>query len=140
MERQRLLEVGQTAEAAALAQTGTDRVLVILVEFAGTDVFTWTAPITPMDPTTGSQWDPLGIADPNEAVLTRSQSCLATARTSSPRPRPLPTPARCTIRSSGRCRPPIDRVTRIWTPDFNKQWFTDFMFGNGVVIQLHPPG
>ena len=36
-ERQRLLEAGQTAEAAALAQTGTDRVLVILVEFAGTD-------------------------------------------------------------------------------------------------------
>ena len=42
-----MLEAGQTAEAAALAQTGTDRVLVILVEFAGTDVFTWTAPITP---------------------------------------------------------------------------------------------
>ena len=60
MERQRLLEAGQTAEAAALAQTGTDRVLVMLVEFAGTDVFTWTAPITPSNPATGSQWDPNG--------------------------------------------------------------------------------
>ena len=41
-ERMRLLEAGKTAEAAALAQTGTDRILVILVEFAGTDMVTWT--------------------------------------------------------------------------------------------------
>jgi hypothetical protein len=53
----RLLKAGQTAEANALALSGTDRVLVILVEFAGTDVFTWTAGV--------STWDPRGIADPN---------------------------------------------------------------------------
>ena len=57
-ERMRLLEAGQVAEADALALTGKDRVLVILVEFAGTDVFTWTAGT--------SQWDPYGRADPNE--------------------------------------------------------------------------
>jgi hypothetical protein len=68
MERQHLLESGQTAQAAALAQTGSDRVLVILVEYGGTDVVTWTAPITPTDYTTGSQWDPTGVIDPNKAV------------------------------------------------------------------------
>ena len=66
LEHQRLLEAGQTAEAEALALSGSDRVLVILAEFTGTDVFTWTAPITPTDPTSGSQWDPHGIADYDE--------------------------------------------------------------------------
>ncbi|HID63794.1 MAG TPA: hypothetical protein EYP49_13805, partial [Anaerolineae bacterium] len=58
--RQELMEAGRTAEARALDLTGTDRVLVILVEFAGTDVFTWEAGV--------STWDPYGRADPNEAV------------------------------------------------------------------------
>ena len=40
-ERMRFLEAGQTAEAASLALSGSDRVLAILVEFAGTDTFTW---------------------------------------------------------------------------------------------------
>ncbi len=55
----RLLEAGQDAEAAALSMTADDRVLVILVEFAGTDTLTWKP---------GDQWDPYGKADPNEAV------------------------------------------------------------------------
>ena len=58
-ERMRLLEAGQIAEASALDLTGTDRVLVILVEFAGTDTLTWNP---------GDVWDPYGKADPNEAV------------------------------------------------------------------------
>ena len=66
LQRERLLNAGQTAEAAALAKTGTDRVIVILVEFAGTDVFTWTAPTNPLTPSTGSTWDPIGKADTNE--------------------------------------------------------------------------
>ena len=49
-ERMRLLEAGQIAEASALDLTGTDRVLVILVEFAGTDTLTWNP---------GDIWDPL---------------------------------------------------------------------------------
>ncbi len=141
MERQRMLEAGQTAEAAALAQTGTDRVLVVLVEFAGTDVFTWTAPITPTDYTTGSQWDPLGTADPNEVVLdgngdpvlgdcsniiTQTQAFTYTG----PLHNQIEEPRSATDRSGD----------TIWTPDFDESWFTDFMFGNGVEIQLHPPG
>ncbi|MGD8627099.1 MAG: hypothetical protein PVJ34_21365, partial [Anaerolineae bacterium] len=52
-QRLRLLEAGQLAEANALDLTGTDRVLVVLVEFAGTDVFTWNP---------GDAWDPIGYA------------------------------------------------------------------------------
>ena len=129
MERQRMLEAGQTAEAAALAQTGTDRVLVILVEFAGTDVFTWTAPISPTDFTTGSQWDPLGIADPAEYtgdvgdcsnIITQTQTFTYTG----PLHNQIEKPRSAADRSG----------ESIWTPDFNAQWFTDFMFGNGVNI------
>ncbi len=127
--RQRLLEAGQTAEASALAQTGTDRVLVILVEFTGTDVFTWTAPTNPLTPTTGSTWDPLGLVDPNEYtgvagdcsnIITQTKQFTYTGPVHNAIPRPLS---------------PTDRSgDSIWTEDFSKQWFTDFMFGNGVVI------
>ena len=129
MERQRMLEAGQTAEAASLAQTGTDRVLVVLVEFAGTDVFTWTAPITPSIPSTGSTWDPLGIADPNEytgvvgdcsKIITQTKTFTYTG----PLHNQIEKPRSAADRSGD----------SIWTPDFNKQWFTDFMFGNGVNI------
>lgn len=129
MARQRMLEAGQTAEAASLAQTGTDRVLVILAEFAGTDVFTWTAPITPSNPATGSRWDPLGISDPAEDtgtvgdcsnIITQTQTFTYTGPLHNQIARPLSAADR-----SG---------DTIWSPDFNKQWFTDFMFGNGVVI------
>ena len=68
-QRQRLLEAGQTAQASTLAMSGTDRVLVILVEFAGTDVFTWTQGV--------STWDPLNRADPNEAVTDASGNVIA---------------------------------------------------------------
>jgi immune inhibitor A len=135
MERQRLLEAGQTAEAAALAQTGTDRVLVILAEFAGTDVFTWTAPITPTDPTTGSQWDPQGMADPSQAVTDANGAAvmgdcskIITQTKTFTYTGPL-------HNAIERPRSAADRSGQsIWTPDFNPLWFTDFMFGNGVVI------
>lgn len=129
MARQRLLEAGQTAEAAALAQTGTDRVLVVLVEFAGTDVFTWTAPITPGVPSSGSQWDPLGIANTAEysgtlgdcsRIITQTKTFTYTG----PLHNQIEKPLSASDRSGD----------TIWAPDFNKQWFTDFMFGNGVVI------
>ena len=59
-ERQRLLEEGKTAEAEALALTSHDKVLVILVEFGGTDVYTWNP---------GDTWDPYGQADESEGVF-----------------------------------------------------------------------
>ena len=135
-QRQRMLESGQVAEANALALTGTDRVLVILVEFAGTDVFTWTAPITPSVPSSGSQWDPLGRANPNEAVTDASGNVVVgdcskiitqtkTFTYSGPLHNKIPRPLSETDRSG----------QSIWTEDFSNGWFNAFMFGNGVKFQ-----
>ena len=66
-ERLRLLESGFSAQADMLSLTADDRILVILVEFAGTDTFTWSP---------GDTWDPLGIADPNEAVYDEDDNLL----------------------------------------------------------------
>ncbi|MBN1889482.1 MAG: immune inhibitor A [Thermoflexales bacterium] len=119
-ERQRLLEAGQVAEAAALAQTGTDRVLVILVEFDGTDTFTWNV---------GDHWDPYGIVDTAgdtgtvgdcSNIITQTKTFTYTG----PLHNMIARPISSTHRSAD----------TIWTPDFDPQWFEDFMFGNGVVI------
>jgi len=126
-ERQRLLEAGQTAEASALELTGTDRVLVILVEFAGTDVFTWTQDV--------STWDPLAIADPNEAVYDEEGylvygdcSKIITQTTvftyTGPAHNDIPRPISLEDRSGD----------SIWTEDFSPEWFDSFMFGEGVVF------
>ena len=128
-ERQRLLEAGETALASSLVLSGTDRILVILVEFAGTDVFTWTAPITPTDPTTGSQWDPLGIADPNEFTGDIGDCSLIITETTTftytgPLHNMMERPRSLDDRSGD----------TIWTDDFEPQWFEDFMLNNGVVI------
>ncbi len=118
-ERQRLLEAGQTAEAAALAQTGDDRVLVVLVEFAGTDVFTWTEG--------SSTWDPIGQSNPAEwtgtvgdcsKIITQTQVFTYTG----PMHNEIPRPVSVDDRSSD----------TIWTEDFNPGWFNAFMFGEGV--------
>ncbi len=125
--RQELMEAGQTAEANSLGLTGTDRVLVILVELAGTDVFTWEAGV--------STWVPLGIADPDEAVydedgyliigdcsniITQTTVFTYTGPAHNEIPRPVS---------------PDDRsADSIWTEDFSPQWFERFMFGEGVVF------
>lgn len=134
MQRQHLLEAGQTAEADALALTGTDRVLVILVEFAGTDVFTWTAGT--------STWDPLGIADPNEYTGTPGDCSVIQEKIEDKLGHSLNPGDEVTFTYEGPLHNMIERPRSlddrsgdtIWTEDFNPQWFYDFMFGNGVVI------
>jgi immune inhibitor A len=121
MARQRLLEAGQTAEAAALAQTGEDRILIVLAEFDGTDVFTWTQGV--------STWDPYGIADPNEDTGTAGDCSLIITETKTftytgPLHNAIARPLSADDRSGD----------AIWAEDFSPQWFDDFMFGNGVVI------
>ena len=121
--RQELLEAGQTARAAALAKTADDRVLVILVEFAGTDVFTWEAGV--------STWDPLGIADPNEYtgtvgdcsnIITQTTVFTYTGPLHNEIPRPVS---------------PDDRsADSIWTEDFSPEWFDGFLFDEGVVFDF----
>jgi immune inhibitor A len=126
-ERQRLLESAQVdqgiqpAQADALSLSGTDRVLVILVEFAGTDVLTWTQGV--------STWDPIGKADPNEFTGTVGDcSNIITQTTvftySSPLHNQIPRPVSAADRSGD----------SIWTPDFSPAWFDSFMFGNGVTF------
>ena len=127
-QRQRMLEAGQVAEANSLALTGTDRVLVILVEFAGTDTFTWTQGT--------SQWDPYGRSNPNEAVydadgnvkvgdcsniITETKTFTYAGPLHNKIPRPLSEADR-----SGQS---------IWTEDFSNGWFNAFMFGDGVKFQ-----
>ena len=123
----RLLEAGQIAEASALDLTGTDRVLVILVEFAGTDTLTWKP---------GDVWDPYGKADPNEAVYDADDNVVVgdcsniitekkTFTYTGPLHNQIPRPVSATDRSGD----------TIWTENFSKDWFNSFMFGNGVKFQ-----
>jgi immune inhibitor A len=125
-QRQELMEAGKTAEAQALQLTGTDRVLVILVEFAGTDVFTWNP---------GDKWDPYGRADPNEAVYDEEGnviigdcSKIITQTTvftyTGPAHNQIPRPLSADDRSGD----------TIWTEDFSPGWFQAFMFGDGVTF------
>ncbi len=119
-QRWQLLEAGQTAQANALGLTGTDRVLVIMVEFGGTDVFTWTP---------GSTWDPLGRAleSENTNVLGDCSRIITQTRAftyTGPLHNQIERPVGVNDRSAG----------AIWTSDFNKTWFQNMLFGNGVVI------
>jgi immune inhibitor A len=124
--RQQLLEAGQTAEANALATTGTDRVLMILVDYGGTDVITWTV---------GDEWDPSGAIDPAKVVydadgnivwgdcsniITRTTRFTYGPLLHNHIPRPL-----SASDPSG---------TTIWTKDFSHDWYNGFLFGNGVTI------
>lgn len=118
-EVQRLIEQGKYAEAAALAQTGTDRVMVVLVEF-GEDVITWNE---------GDTWDPIGRADPSEYTGTVGDCSLIITETTTftytgPVHNEIPRPLGVNDASDD----------MIWTEDFSHEWFESFMFGNGVVI------
>jgi immune inhibitor A len=143
-ERWRLLEAGKVAEANALAQTGEDRALVILVQFAGTDTYTWTVPSNPMSPTirTGSTWDPLGIADPAEDTGVVGDCSVIQQKIEATLGYSLTEGDVLTFTYQGpmhnRIPPPLSLDDRsgdsIFTTDFSEEWFEDFMFGNGVVI------
>ncbi len=125
-ERLRLLESGMSAQADNLSLTADDRVLVILVEFAGTDTFTWSP---------GDEWDPLGRADPDEAVYDEDDNVIVgdcsniiteetTFTYSGPLHNEIPRPVSAEDRSGD----------SIWTEDFSKDWFEGFMWGDGVVF------
>lgn len=137
-QRQRALErlYGQLAEhgmtevelevaAATPAQSGTDRVLVILVEFTGSDTFTWTAG--------QSTWDPFGRTDTNEAVkdsngnvvvgdCSRIITATRTFTYSGPLHNQIARPLSASDRSGD----------MIWTPDFSRQFYEDIISGNGI--------
>jgi immune inhibitor A len=98
-----------------------DRVLVVLVEFGGTDKFTWTPGV--------STWDPIGTADTAEDAPAGDCSkvtgipTVATDFTYGP----------VLHNEIEKPRSEADRSgDSIWTPDFNKDWYNAFMWGNGV--------
>ena len=115
------------AAAEALATAGRDRVLVILVEFGGTDTFTWTKG--------ESTWDPLGKADSSEVVrdangnvVIGNCSLIITETQSFTYSGPL-------HNRIERPRSADDRSgTSIWTPDFFPGFYESLIYGNGVVF------
>ncbi len=117
--------LGLDNAAAMEALAGTDRVLVILVEFGGTDTFTWTLG--------QSRWDPLGRSDPNEAVTDANGNVMVGDCSK------IMTETR-TFTYSGpfhnQITRPLSAVDRsgdtIWVPDFNRQHFEDMIAGGGV--------
>ena len=122
--RQELLKQGDYAGAAELSKLGADdHVLVVLVEYAGTDTFTWTPG--------ASTWDPIGqantaeSADPGDCSNVVGIPDAPTDFTYGPTlHNTIPQPVSAADASG----------TTIWTPDFSNEWFTSFMFGNGVVF------
>ena len=99
--------------------------LVILVEFAGTDTFTWNP---------GDTWDPLGIADPNEGVYDGDGNLVRRLLQHHHPDQDLhlyrPAAQRDpTAALGGR---PLRRLDL--DADFSPDWFEAFMFGDGVVF------
>ncbi len=119
-QREQLLAQGRIAEAAALAKTGKDRILVILVEFAGTDIATWNP---------GDIWDP--IADPSPTDYDSAGDCTHVVTTTQvftytgPLHNQMPRPTSVQDRA----------YDTIWTDDFGRQHYQDLLFGDGVYIQ-----
>ncbi|HPC84125.1 MAG TPA: immune inhibitor A [Thermoanaerobaculaceae bacterium] len=118
-------EVTLGAAATSPSKAGTDRVLVILVEFGGTDTFTWTAG--------QSTWDPLGKADTAEAVKDANGNVVigdcsriiteTRAFTySGPLHNQISRPLSASDRSGD----------MIWVPDFNRQFYEEIIAGNGI--------
>jgi len=139
--RQRMLErlekdqgpaVRHAAERAGLAaKEGTDRVLIILVEFGGRDTFEF----FPEGPNK-STWDPLGKPDESEWTGTIGD-CSAIIRKHN-----IAGPTRFTFEGPlhnhiERPRGTADEPSRslIWTADFNPGYYQDISFGNGVQLQ-----
>ncbi|MGV8039205.1 MAG: M6 family metalloprotease domain-containing protein [Thermoanaerobaculaceae bacterium] len=117
------LELG--VAAAAPPQSGTDRVLVILVEFGGSDTFTWTLG--------QSTWDPLGKTDTNEAVkdangnvVVGDCSKIITATRTFTYTGPLHNQIARPLSASDRSG------DMIWVPDFNRQFYEEIIAGNGI--------
>lgn len=132
-ERMRLVEK-QRREAAPgkkaaeiLGLAGTDRALVILVEFGGTDAFNF----IPTGPDK-STWDPIGKADKSESAGTVGDCSLIVQKYN------ITGPTRFTY--TGPLHNQISRpksaadvaASIIWTEDFSREYYQALIAGNGV--------
>jgi len=121
-QREQLLLEGKSAEAAALAKTGKDRLLVVLLEYGGTDTVTWNP---------GDIWDPIGNPDEEDfedygdcsGVITETQ----TFTYSGPLHNRLPKP-------TSKDDPAYNVV---WTADFSTAYYQNLLFGEGVFAQYN---
>ena len=119
-QREQLLMQGRTAEAAALAKTGQDNVLVLLVEFAGTDTATWNP---------GDVWDPIG--DPAEVDYEDYGDCSGVITEtmeftySGPLHNQLPKPTS------------KDHLAYnfVWREDFSRSHYQELLFGDGILVE-----
>jgi len=115
------------------AVTGTERVLVLLVEFAGTDTFDFIPEGAVGEGEAGvlssSMWDALGVADPAgnsgtycdcSLIMTAAQRFTPSGPLHNQIPRPL-----SAADPSG---------TMIWTEDFSASWYQQMLFGSGVMF------
>lgn len=118
------------AQLERLSLQGSERILVILVEFAGTDDFLF----TPGE----STWDPIGKCDASEftgqtgTVIATDNICAfygidepTTYSYAGPLHNAIPRPVSAEDRSA----------TMIWTPDFSSNFYQQMIFGNGVRFQ-----
>ena len=113
-------------------KSGEDRVLVILVEFAGTNTYTWTPGV--------STWDPLGLCDNSEFDGVNVANSAASRffadkhvivgptdfTYQGPLHNQIPTPTGTNDPSA----------TMIWMPDFSPSHYRDIIYGNGVVLDF----
>lgn len=129
-ERRRLLGPQKHRPAVPLfaeAKSGVDRTLVILVEFAGTDTFTFT-------PTGAnkSTWDPIGKADPIEWNGNSGDCSLIVSKYNITGPKQFTYSGPLHNKIP---RPPSvgDRASALpWLEDFNPDYYQNMLFGDGV--------
>jgi len=116
-KREQLLLQGKFAEAAALAKTGSDTLLVILVEFAGSDTATWSP---------GDIWDPIGYPGAEDwedlgdcsGIITETQEFTFTG--------PLHNQL---VKPTSMDHPGYNAM---WTEDFSRNFYWEMLFGNGA--------
>lgn len=124
--RQAQLE-GRPAAAVRAALSGTGKILVILVEFGGTDQFTF----TPSGPN-ASTWDPIGKADKSEWAGKVGDCSVVASKNKITGP--------TTYTYSGPLHNQIDRPlsatdassSSVWAEDFNADYYQNMIFGSGV--------
>jgi immune inhibitor A len=118
-QREKALLAGDQARAQSLDLTGEGKLLVLLVEFAGTDTTTW-------EP--GDIWDPYGIPEIVDAedrgdcgnVITQTMEFSYTGPLHNEIPRPAEAPS----------------VTGdLWTEDFSHDHYWNMIFGDGNYIE-----
>ena len=113
-------------------KSGTDRILVILVEFAGTNTFTWTPGV--------STWDPLGRCDNSE--FDGSNLGNAPASQFFANKYGITGPTNFTYRGplhNEIPQPPGTNdpsETMVWVPDFAPSYYSNIIFGNGFVFDF----